>query len=118
MKHLSKVALSASVMIVVAQAMASSAAAKEGTIEVPRIDDIGGVTGLEVFGRSEVLAATSKAFPDLVSGFTLEGETLLERYKVAQSSDFVQGGGISNPSHGPNVASCHNACHQDGGGYC
>jgi len=119
MKHLTKVALSASVMVVAAQAMAVSAKETDVLLPIPPIDDISHVSGLDVFGRLDVQNATSGAFKHVVSGYVVDGETLLERYRIAQNSDFVNGSGdMNNPSWGRNVAACHSACHQDGGGYC
>lgn len=118
MNHLGKIALSASVMIVTAQAMSAVAKERPEPIQVPVISDISGVSGLDVFGRAEVRQATGLAFPALVSGFKSGGQTLEERYQVAQTNDFVQGGNVGNPSPSPNTVSCHSACHQDSGGYC
>lgn len=118
MKHLSKVALSASVMIVAAQAMAVSAKETDARLPLPQVGDIAGVSGLDVFSREDVQFATSRAFREIVSGYEIDGETILDRYHVAQTSDFVRSDGISDPSERRNVASCHNACHGAGGGYC
>lgn len=124
MKHLTKVALSASVMIVAAQAMSATAKEVEAPLHVQTFADAAGVTGLDAFSRFEVQQATSRAFREIVTGFETDGETILERYRVAQQSDFVQGGSIDvdNPSPKPSVAACHTACHSAchgaGGGYC
>ena len=119
MKHLGKIALSASVMIVTAQTMAAVAKESPAPLDIPSISDPSGMSGLDVFGRAEVRRASELVLPDLLSGFKSDGQTLEERYLVAAGTDdFVSPGGLTNPSPDPHTVSCHSACHQDSGGYC
>jgi hypothetical protein len=111
------VLLSASVVIIAAQAMAVAAKESPAPLDVPEVGDIAHVGGLDAFSKLDVRNAVGKAVPEIAASFRRDGVTILERYHVAQS-DFVHDGGIGNPSPGVNETACHSACHQDSGGYC
>lgn len=118
-----KIVISASVLIVAAQAMSAAARESDAPLAVPSVESMS--SGSEVLSRLDVRDALGQAFPDIARGYQVDGETLADRYRVAANAegldkDFTHGDNrdFSSTSPSRSTARCHSACHADGGGYC
>jgi hypothetical protein len=119
MNSVKKTVISASILVVAAQAMSVAAREHSGTIELPSA--FSGVEANDAFKRPDVRVAVGEAFPAVVTKFSIDGETIRDRYLVAQNQDFTSGSGTTFTDEGLSASdqiSCHSACHSAGGGYC
>lgn len=118
MNNVKKTVISASILVVAAQAMSVAAKEHPGTIELPSA--FSGVEAADVFKRPDVRVAVSEVFPSVVEKFSVDGSTIRDRYLVAQSEDFTsRGATFTDTGLTPSdQIKCHSACHSAGSSYC